>query len=156
MSLPPRDSPLPSVLFLCTGNYYRSRFAELLFNHLAVQRGSRLRADSAGLAPHCWSRNPGPISVHVREALKSRGIAESVPLRAPRDVTDDDFQTASLVIALKQAEHQPMIRSRFPARLAQVRFWHIDDVPDAAPEVALPQIEAHVVALLRELEGEHA
>jgi protein-tyrosine phosphatase len=27
------------MLFLCTGNYYRSRFAELLFNHLAKQRG---------------------------------------------------------------------------------------------------------------------
>jgi protein-tyrosine phosphatase len=88
--------------------------------------------------------------------MKSRGIAESTPLRSPRDVTDDDFQRASLVIALKQAEHEPMIRSRFPERLGQVRFWNIDDVPDAAPEVALPQIEARVIALLRELDGEQA
>ena len=27
------------VLFLCTGNYYRSRFAEILFNHAAQSGG---------------------------------------------------------------------------------------------------------------------
>lgn len=35
-----------TVLFLCTGNYYRSRFAEIYFNALAAQRGSPWRADS--------------------------------------------------------------------------------------------------------------
>ncbi len=38
------------LLFLCTGNYYRSRFAELLFNHLAAQVGLDWRADSRGVA----------------------------------------------------------------------------------------------------------
>ena len=39
-----------TVLFLCTGNYYRSRFAEILFNHLAGQSKLAWRADSRGLA----------------------------------------------------------------------------------------------------------
>jgi protein-tyrosine-phosphatase len=39
-----------AVLFLCTGNYYRSRFAEGLFNHLASQLRLGWRADSCGLA----------------------------------------------------------------------------------------------------------
>jgi hypothetical protein len=38
------------ILFLCTGNYYRSRFAEILFNWHARQRGLRWTADSRGLA----------------------------------------------------------------------------------------------------------
>ena len=50
------------VLFLCTGNYYRSRFAEELFNHLAIQRGLAWRADSAGLEVEKWrSYNPGTM-----------------------------------------------------------------------------------------------
>ena len=40
------------VLFVCTGNYYRSRFAEAVFNHLAAARGLPWRAVSRGLAVH--------------------------------------------------------------------------------------------------------
>jgi protein-tyrosine-phosphatase len=35
----PRGNKLNTVLFLCTGNYYRSRFAEELFNHHADRAG---------------------------------------------------------------------------------------------------------------------
>ena len=36
------------VLFLCTGNYYRSRFAESLFNSVAGKMGLPWRASSRG------------------------------------------------------------------------------------------------------------
>ena len=39
-----------TILFLCTGNYYRSRFAEVLFNSLADRMGMPWRASSRGLA----------------------------------------------------------------------------------------------------------
>ena len=38
------------VLFLCTGNYYRSRFAEAVFNSVAARMGLSWRASSRGLA----------------------------------------------------------------------------------------------------------
>src|SRR5207249_1727138 len=43
---------MPSILFVCTGNFYRSRFAEAVFNHYAKQRQSPWRAFSRGLAVH--------------------------------------------------------------------------------------------------------
>ena len=39
---------MPTVLFLCSGNYYRSRFAEIFFNWLAPQQGLNWRAESRG------------------------------------------------------------------------------------------------------------
>jgi protein-tyrosine-phosphatase len=39
-----------NILFLCTGNYYRSRFAEVLFNSVAGKMGLPWQAYSRGLA----------------------------------------------------------------------------------------------------------
>src|SRR5688500_5812497 len=50
-----------TILFLCSGNYYRSRFAELLFNHLVAKAGLSYRADSAGHCPNCRTHNIGSI-----------------------------------------------------------------------------------------------
>lgn len=145
------EPELSQVLFLCSGNYYRSRFAELLFNHWAERTGLAYRADSAGLCIDCHTRNPGPISIHTREALALRGIALPEPVRAPRDVRAQDIARAALTIALKEAEHRPLLRERFPEWCDRVEFWQVDDVADAAPSVALPMIERHVLGLVERL-----
>ncbi len=49
------------ILFLCTGNYYRSRFAENLFNWLATKQGLDWQADSRGLALERGINNVGAI-----------------------------------------------------------------------------------------------
>ncbi len=137
------------VLFLCSGNYYRSRFAELLFNHLAEAEGLAYRADSAGLWPECHTHNPGPMSPHTIAALSERGVRLPAVLRAPRDVQPLDIQHSTLTVALKEAEHRPLDMSRFPALLERVEFWHVDDVGDAPPSDALPMIERLVRELVR-------
>jgi protein-tyrosine-phosphatase len=38
------------VLFFCTGNYYRSRFAQIVFNSVAGKMGLPWNASSTGLA----------------------------------------------------------------------------------------------------------
>src|SRR5438309_886198 len=67
-----RSSPMKTVLFLCTGNYYRSRYAEILFNWKAQECGVAWKADSRGLDPD--PRNPGPMSRHTMTALKRLDI----------------------------------------------------------------------------------
>jgi len=139
------------ILFLCTGNYYRSRFAEELFNHLAQELGLVYRAQSAGLAHDCPSRNVGPLSRHTIAALAERGIPLPAELRLPRDVNEADLENAALVIALKDSEHRPMVEASFPAFLERVEFWEVNDVPESPPSVALPQIERHVRELIARL-----
>jgi protein-tyrosine phosphatase len=139
------------VLFLCSGNYYRSRFAELLFNYLAEAEGLAYRADSAGLWPECHTHNPGPISPHTLAALAERGVVLPGVLRTPRDVSQAEIEQATLTVALKEAEHRPLIAQRFPALLERVEFWHVHDVGDAPPSVALPMIERLVRELVQRL-----
>jgi len=100
------------ILFICTGNYYRSRFAEALFNFLAAERQSPWRAFSRGvdidLAP------PG-LSPHTTRELQARGIPfhHTTPERHP--LTAADLTRASRIIALKEAEHRAYLQRDFPA-----------------------------------------
>ena len=144
---------LPRILFLCSGNYYRSRFAEELFNHWAMAQGASYRADSAGLWPSCQTHNVGPMSPFTIRGLQERGVSLPASLRAPRDVTEDDLRTSMLTIAVKELEHRPLVQSRFPAWAGRVEFWHVDDVGDAPPSVALPLLERGVSELLARLAG---
>jgi protein-tyrosine phosphatase len=141
----------PPVLFLCSGNYYRSRFAEHLFNHLVAATWLPHRADSAGLMQDCHTRNHGPISPAAIAALQARGVVLPDEHRTPRDVRSDDIAAAALVIALNEIEHRPIVLERFPERLDRFEFWQVDDIPIQPPGVALPQIESNVRALIARL-----
>jgi protein-tyrosine phosphatase len=142
---------LKTVLFLCTGNYFRSRFAELLFNRLAADAGLDARAVSAGLADQCHTRNPGPISPHTLAGLRARGIEVEAALRGPCDVSEADLASATVVIAVKEAEHRPMVRKRFPTWSDRIRYWDVDDVPQVPAADALARLEILVRELVTEL-----
>jgi protein-tyrosine phosphatase len=142
-----------TVLFLCTGNYYRSRFAEGLFNHLAGQLGLAWRADSCGLAvARTETVNVGPISAHTIEAFKQRSIPAPEPIRYPRVATSHDFTSADHVIALKEAEHRPLMRQHFPDWEDRITYWHVHDLDQAPSELSLAEIDTLVRALVASLQ----
>jgi len=138
-----------TVLFLCTGNYYRSRYAELLFNWESRRRGLNWQADSRGL--RLEPLNPGPISRHTIVALRTLGVDVAEPIRFPQAVSAADFHAARHVVAVKELEHRPLIEQHFPDWLSRVEFWRVDDVDCAVPAVALPLLRQHVIALLDRL-----
>lgn len=140
------------VLFLCTGNYYRSRFAEIVFNSLAQQCELALRADSRGL--ELSRANKGPVSPHARLALQQMGIELPAEIRYPIAATLDDFQSASHVVAVKEAEHRPLLERHFPTWAGAVEYWHVDDVDCATPEESLPQLLHQVRTLMNRLDAE--
>lgn len=144
---------MSEILFLCTGNYYRSRFAQAIFNAGAEQRGLSWRAFSRGL----WLQpevNPGVLSIHTDKALKQLGIPLHHAGDEPRPLTREDLQRASRVIALKEAEHLPLMQRDFPDYADCAEYWTVHDLDAATPEEALPQIHAKVLAILDQLEKE--
>jgi protein-tyrosine phosphatase len=137
------------VLFLCSGNYYRSRFAEILFNWHAELRGISWKADSRGLAID--SCNPGPISRYTKSILTARGILSDTFHRLPQEATDEDFAAAHHVVAVKEREHRPLVESRFPNWRERVEYWHVHDLDCAMPDEAIPHLEREVMSLLDRL-----
>lgn len=140
-----------TVLFLCTGNYYRSRHAEIVFDHHAVRAGLPWRAASRGLALEFGVNNVGPISRATAARLTALGIPHEPYVRMPQPVTPADLAAAHLVVALKEAEHRPLLIERFPDWAERVEYWAVHDVDAATPEQALPEIEAHVRTLVARL-----
>lgn len=140
---------MKTVLFLCTGNYYRSRYAEILFNSKAEQTGLKWRAISRGLAPD--PRNLGPMSRDSVAALQKQGVSVEDYLRLPLEVTEADFESNDHVVAVKEAEHRPMIVQNFPNWLTKVEFWHVHDLDCCGPDEAIPHLDKEVAELLSKL-----
>lgn len=140
------------VLFLCTGNYYRSRYAEYLFNSIAKEMKLDWVADSRGLNTEYGATvNVGPISCHTLKALAQQKIECPPPHRMPEQVSDADLERAALTIALKEAEHRKLMEKLHPAWADRITYWHVHDLDVATPEQALPEIEGLVRGLVQEL-----
>ena len=135
------------LLFLCTGNYYRSRFAEILFNALAQEAELNWIADSRGIATERLKKNLGPILPHAVMGLETRGIVPKV-VRFPEQLREDDLRSADRIIALNEPEHRRLLEERFPWWADRVEYWQIKDVGLAPADIAMAQIEEQTKLLI--------
>ncbi|GAB1715511.1 MAG: low molecular weight phosphatase family protein [Nitrobacter sp.] len=144
------------ILFLCTGNYYRSRFAEELFNHRVSFIGLDWIASSRGLALERGSSNVGPISPYTRDALRHRGILPSAADRLPKSCTIDDLARANMVVALDEAEHRELLYARFLGWQDRVTYWNIHDIDITDPTDGIASIDLKITYLVERLQDEPA
>jgi protein-tyrosine phosphatase len=149
----PEGARVKTVLFLCTGNYYRSRFAEELFNHHAEQASLDWTAQSRGLALERGAHNVGPMSPFALQALECMTISARGADRFPQRCTADDLAGADLVVAVKEEEHRPLVRERFAEWEDRLDYWNIHDIEDAAPADALKVLAQEIHLLLLRLRG---
>lgn len=139
---------MKKVIFVCTANYYRSRFAEAWFN---FRKGTALddwQAESRGLMIECA---PGSISPHTKDAIKEYKIPKSCYQPFPVALALEDLERVDLVIALKTDEHKAMMQKKFPEWVDRIRYWDVHDLDVWNPSQTIPAIEIQVGLLIAEL-----
>lgn len=136
------------ILFICTGNFYRSRFAEAVFNHHAILEGLSWTAFSRGLAIHLAEGSLSPFTLHALTA-RQIDLRHTGPDRT--SLSDDDFLQSERQIAMDRAEHYPMMQQCFPKWADKILYWDVSDLPLRQPYEALPEIELRVTQLFEEI-----
>ena len=121
------------VLFICSGNYYRSRLAEILFNHEAAAAGLAWESGSRGLLK---ARELKGMSGHTATYLKEAELTHlAAEPRDPIPIDVEDLTGSDLIVAMCREEHQPMIEQKFLSlakalhKAGRIRFWNVYDVP---------------------------
>lgn len=103
------------VLFVCSGNAYRSPLAEALLKKLRPD----LEIDSAGL--HIII----PISRHVREYLAKQNATQYLK-RTPQSIDEKKLRDYDLIVAMEHI-HTNAILSICPECEARIVEWNIED-----------------------------
>ena len=142
---------MKQVLFICTANYYRSRFAEAVFNHYARKRRLDWCAISRGLATYLVSED---ISSSTVEALHDRRISLQLTAPTALQLTEVHLEDADVIIALEEEEHHPIMEDLFPDWADKIEYWDVPDKRVVDPGVALPAVEEYVLELVDSLDGQ--
>lgn len=144
---------MKKCLFICTGNYYRSRFAEAVFNHEVQRLGLPWSAYSRGLAIHFAS---GDLASQTRQMLVEKKIPLTMTGPTRVQIHEKDFYDAQRIIALQHHEHYPMMQKQYPEWADKIEYWDVADIGFVSARLALGRIEQLVLELTEKLAGDKA
>ena len=126
------------VLFVCSGNAFRSPVAEALLKKLKLG----IEADSAGTNPVI------PIAGSARSYLL-REKAEQYLKRSPESLEEKDLSKYDLVVAM-EPRHKEIVLSKCPESSEKIVVWNIADpyfLPRSCAEIVFEQIKQRVKEL---------
>jgi protein-tyrosine phosphatase len=139
------------ILFVCTGNYYRSRFAEIYFNVLSDKHHMGWEAFSRGFRTN--SMNKGLISPYAIQQLDLLKIPLPENLGSPKNLGTLDLHSADIVIALDEDEHRPFVKEHFHNWEHKFNFWQIKDIQFELPASALEKLKDRVEELAASIQS---
>jgi protein-tyrosine phosphatase len=73
------------------------------------------------------------------------------PVRPPRQVAREDFETSARIVAMSEGEHRSMMSDLFPTWADAVEYWDVEDLDLSPVEAALKRLSALVHALRSQL-----
>ncbi|NIR86779.1 low molecular weight phosphatase family protein [Candidatus Bathyarchaeota archaeon] len=126
------------VLFVCTGNSFRSAVAEALLKKLRPD----LKVESAGTQP------AGKIASNAKRLLEEEDALESLK-ESPEGIENKNLEEYDLIVAMKE-RHKNEILQRFPRVKGKIRVWDVDDpiyLPNGSDRRVVQEIKRRVVEL---------
>ena len=103
------------VLFVCSGNAYRSPLAEALLKKLRPD----LEVDSAGLHVAI------PVSMQVREYLGKQNAAQYLK-KTPQSIDEKNLKRYDLIVAMERLHTNAVLRV-CPECKTRIVEWNIED-----------------------------
>jgi protein-tyrosine phosphatase len=126
------------ILFVCTGNSYRSPIAEALLKKI---RGD-LEVESAGTQPAVM------IAPNAKKFLERENALEKLK-RTPEGIDQKKLEEYDLIVAMKQ-NHKNEILRRHMQMEDRIEIWNIDDpiyLPYGSDEEVFEEIKRKVIEL---------
>ena len=139
------------VLFVCTANIHRSRFAEEVFNYLAKKGDSAHQAFSAGLRVGDYSFRT--IYYPALDILKKFNITPLRPSIHSIHIDDVELSEYGRIICMDEGEHEPMVTANVNLDDGLFEYWNIIDEPKVKSEISLPKCFQKVEDLLRDMDS---
>lgn len=140
---------IQNILFLCSDNYFLSRFAENYFNSLALEQGLDCWAESRGF--QIRPNNVQAISQHAVRELERRGISIAEPFRYATVVQDADFEFFDSIIVINEEQSWPPMLANFTGCPGHIETWTIAGSNSADPSESLSVLECKVRTLVERL-----
>jgi len=137
-----------TVLFICSGNFYRSRYAEAVFNHLAPNALPSWSAVSRGFKPHLATED---LSYLARERLQEKDIPLHHTAEKPCKLSREDLEDATVIVSLLESQHRPLMKAHFPEFEEVSLYWEVYDIEDRPAEISLSLIDENVTRLIADL-----
>ena len=131
------------ILFVCTGNAYRSPVAEALLKHL----NPNVETDSAGISPAI------PISEDASKFLMKEDAQKHLKT-SPESLSQKILESYDLIVAM-EARHKEAILSRCPQCADKIVVWNISDpyfLPPEHTEKIFNEIKTQVQKLSESLQ----
>lgn len=126
------------ILFVCTGNSFRSVIAEALLK--AIRSG--IEAESAGTQP------AGKIAHNAIAFLEEADALENLKKR-PKGIEHKNLEEYDLIVVMKE-HHKNEILQQYPQVKDKIQVWNIDDpiyLPPGSDRKIFQEIKKKVIEL---------
>jgi len=131
------------ILFVCTGNSFRSPIAEALLK----KHRSDLEVESAG------TKTAGIIASNAKELLERENALKNLK-RTPEGLEQKNLEEYDLIVAMKE-DHKNEILRRYPQMKDRIQVWNIDDpinMPHGSDKKVFDEIKKKVSELAQSIQ----